>query len=196
MIFAFAVLGSAVWLVYGGSLHAPFVFDDRQSIVDNYSITTLWPPWGDGELPGPLTPPHDISTAGRPLVNLSLALNYHFGHLDPTGYHALNMVLHVLAALLVCTIVRRTLRLAYFAGRFDHVAEVLALVAAIIWTVHPLQTETVEYVTQRTELLVGLFYLATLYGSLRYWEAATSRTAPVGLPRQLPRVSWEWRAKR
>jgi tetratricopeptide (TPR) repeat protein len=55
------------------------------------------------------------------------------------------------------------------------VAEALALGTALLWAVHPLQTETVEYVTQRTELLVGLFYLAVLYCSLRYWQTDTKR---------------------
>jgi tetratricopeptide (TPR) repeat protein len=118
-----------------------------------------------------LNPPPYSSTSGRPLVNLSLALNYHFGQLDPVGYHAFNVVVHVLSALVLWAIVRRTLRLEYFAGRFDRVSGPLALAVALVWALHPLQTEAVIYVTQRTELMMAFFYLATLYGSLRYWAA-------------------------
>ena len=172
---AVAVLAGAVWAVYGRSVDAPFVFDDKVSIIGNTSIEQLWPLVGDAEHPGPLRPPHHTPVAGRPLVNLSLALNYHYGQLNPYGYHVLNMCLHVLTALLVFALVRRTLWLPYFQGRFDRAAGPLALVVALLWALHPLQTETVVYVTQRTELMVALFYLATLYGSLRYWQAATPR---------------------
>ena len=89
----------------------------------------------------------------------------------PRGYHLFNLMVHVLSAWLVMAIVRRTLILDYFEGRFQDASRTLALIAALVWAVHPLQTETVVYITQRTELLVGFFYLATLYASLRYWNA-------------------------
>ncbi|HVU86337.1 MAG TPA: tetratricopeptide repeat protein [Pirellulales bacterium] len=168
------LLIGAVLAIYAPALHAPFIFDDRVSIVENPSIRSAWPLVGTDERPGPLRPPRDVSTAGRPLVNLTLALNYQSGRLDPTGYHAFNVAIHILAALLLWRLVRRTLLLAYFSDRLAGVADPLAFVAALVWAVHPLQTEAVEYVTQRTELLVSLFYLGTLYASLRYWSA----TAP------------------
>ena len=68
-----------------------------------------------------------------------------------------------------------TLELPFFGGRFDQVAGVLALAVALSWWLHPLQTEAVVYVTQRTELLVSFCYLATLYASLRFWEAYACR---------------------
>src|SRR5207253_2214235 len=61
------------------------------------------------------------------------------------------------------------------AGRFNLSAGWLAPAVALIWALHPLQTETVIYATQRTELLMALFYLATLYCSMRYWLTADSR---------------------
>ncbi len=161
--------------VYGRALDAPLVFDDHSSVVDNPSILSLWPPIGAADTPGPLRPPQQASTAGRPLVNLSLAVNYRFGALEPRGYHVFNLVIHALSALLVWGIVRRSLRLEFFAERFTRVADWLALCVALVWAVHPLQTEAVEYITQRTELLVGFFYLATLYVSMRYWGATAPR---------------------
>ena len=72
--------------------------------------------------------------------------------------------------------VYRTLQLDFFVGRFDLAAPWLAFLTAILWALHPLQTEAVTYITQRTELLVGFFYLATLYASLRYWTANSRGT--------------------
>lgn len=168
------ILAGILWAVYGRAVGSPFIFDDSSSVRDNPSIVRLWPLVGDAQQPGPLNPSKDMTTSGRPLVNLTLALNYHFGGLDPTGYHVFNLLVHLLAALLLWSIVRRTLRLEYFGGRFTTVSNPLAFLVAILWAVHPLQTETVIYVTQRTELMVGVFYLATLYGSLRYWDATST----------------------
>ncbi len=178
-IVAIVLLAGSVWLVYGRAVDCPFIFDDKASVSDNPSIVRLWPLWGDSEHPGPLNPPSETTTSGRPLVNLSFALNYHFGRLDPVGYRLFNIAVHALSALLLLAIVSRTLGLQYFEGRFDRAKGLLALAAALLWAVHPLQTETVVYITQRTELLMGFFYLATLSGSLRYWAAA-SPVARVG----------------
>ncbi|HMB95232.1 MAG TPA: hypothetical protein VKK61_04260 [Tepidisphaeraceae bacterium] len=162
---------AALAVVYARALNVPFVFDDTVSIVKNPSIVRLWPLFGVGGNPGPLNPTSGIPTAGRPLVNLSFAINYHFGGLNTFGYRLFNLILHAMSALLIWRILARALRLDYFAGRFDRAAEPLALAVALLWAVHPLNTETIIYTTQRTELMVGLFYLATFYGCLRYWGA-------------------------
>ena len=113
-----ALIVGAVWIVYGRALNAPFVFDDSVSVIDNRSIIRLWPLVGDAQHPGPLNPPKETTTSGRPLVNLSLAVNYYFGQFNPVGYHVFNLIVHVLSALLVMAIVRRTLCLEYFEGKF------------------------------------------------------------------------------
>ncbi len=173
------LLAVAVWAVYGPALSAPIVYDDHVTVLLNPSIRHLWP-LVDGTGSAPLSPPASNPTSGRPLVNFTLALNYAIGGANPVGYRVFNILLHTLSAWLVWGIVRRTLRLEYFHGRFEHAAEPLALAVALVWALHPLQTEAIEYVTQRTELMVALFYLATLYAGLRYFAAAEPR----------PRAAW------
>ena len=168
---AAGVLGTAVCLVYVPALSAPLVFDDYHSILLNGSIKSLWPLMGNRGT-APLSPPDASPTAGRPLVNLTLALNYAISGTDLDSYRVFNILLHVLAALVLWGLVRRTLRLEYFGGKFGRAADPLALLVALVWALHPLQTEAIEYVTQRTELMVSLFYLATLYCSLRYFTAS------------------------
>jgi tetratricopeptide (TPR) repeat protein len=165
------LLTASVWTVYGRAIHAPFVFDDYNSVLANASIKSLWPLIGSATEPGPLQPPSQFCTAGRPLVNFTLALNYHFGQLDPTGYHLFEIVLHILSGALIWGLVRRTLSLPFFGGRFENVANALALAVTVLWALHPLQSEAVIYVTQRTELMVSFCYVATLYASLRYWQS-------------------------
>ncbi len=94
--------------------------------------------------------------------------------LNPTSYHVFNLVVHCLSALLLMAIVRQILHLACFREQFATVGDGLAFLAALAWALHPLQVETVVYVTQRTELMVGLCYFATFYASLRYWSAGDS----------------------
>jgi protein O-mannosyl-transferase len=165
-----AILMAFIVVAYWPAFSAPFIYDDDDAIVRNPSITSLWPLFGTTAKPGPLNPEVDRPTAARPLVNLSFAMNYFFGDLNPSGYHAVNVIIHFLNAVLLWAIVRRTLRVPYFAGRFDASAGWLALAIALLWALHPLQTEAVVYVTQRSELMMAWFYFATLYSSLRYWS--------------------------
>jgi tetratricopeptide (TPR) repeat protein len=161
-----AVLLAAVnAAVYARSLDVPFIFDDITSIPENPNIQTLWPPWRS------MSPPPQLGAAGgRPLVGLSLAVNYALGGLDVRGYHVFNLLVHVLAALALWGVAARTLASPRVGGRFG--GRGAAFAVALVWSVHPLLTEPVAYVVQRTELLMGLFYLLTLYASLRAWDAA------------------------
>jgi protein O-mannosyl-transferase len=171
----FLVLAVAVCAVYGRTIESPFIFDDLPGIVKNPSIVRLWPPIGDARQRGPLNPPPLAPTARRPLPNLTFALNYRLGGLDPRGYHLVNLALHVLTAAVLAAVVRRTLRLPYFGGgAWERAAGPVSLVVALVWALHPLDTEAVVYVTQRTELLVALFYLTTLWAAIRYWTAGSA----------------------
>ncbi len=153
--------GAAIALAaYHNSFGGPFLFDDEQSILHNPSIrsfaTALAPPGGFG-----------FTVSGRPLLNLSLALNYAVSGTDVWSYHALNLMIHVLAGLTLFGLVRRTLALPVLARRFSGQELPAAFVIALLWTLHPLQTESVTYLIQRAESLMGLFYLLTLYGLVR-----------------------------
>ena len=94
--------------------------------------------------------------------------------MQPWGYHALNLAIPILAGLVLFGIVRRTLLRPIMAERFGEQATPLALAIALIWTVHPLQTEAVTYVVQRAESLMALFYLLTLYCFIRGVESKGS----------------------
>ena len=148
--------------VFANGLRGVFIFDDVFAILNNSSIHHLWPI-------GPvLHPPLDVTTAsGRPLVNLSFALNYYFGGENPWGYHVVNVLIHICAALLLFGVLRRSFRLPVLADRLGRAATPLALAVALLWAVHPLQTESVTYVAQRAESGIGLFYLLVLYCVIR-----------------------------
>jgi len=176
------VLVVAGALAYATGFSNPFLYDDQTAIVKNPQIRTLSP------LSVPLTPPRDTPVAGRPLVNLSLAANYAYGGLDVTGYHVTNLALHLLTALVLFGVVRRTLP----GGSKDpqpRTADGLALAAALVWVLHPLNTEVVNYTVQRTESLMALCYLTTLYCAIRAkahperwpWRAAALVACAAGM---------------
>ena len=155
-------------LVYSNSLSSPFLFDDINSIVGNRQIRQLVP------LSVPLSPPRDTPVAGRPLVNLTFAINYAVGGLNPWGYHLANVVIHVIAALVLFGLVRRT-------NACGHPSTNVALVGALLWMLHPLNTEAVNYLSQRTESMMGLLYLFTLYCSVRRWNIAAVIACAAGM---------------
>jgi Flp pilus assembly protein TadD len=148
-------------LTYANSLSGPLLFDDQSSILTNAQIRHLWP------LVETFTPPRDSVLASRPIVNFSFAINYAIGGLSVRGYHIGNVTLHIVNALVLFGIIRRTLMTSKLRDRFATASDGIALASALIWMVHPLQTESVDYVTQRTELMMGLFYLLTLYCAIR-----------------------------
>jgi protein O-mannosyl-transferase len=156
--------------VYFPSLGGPFLFDDIPAVVENESIRDL------GQPARVLHPPaQGAGIDSRPVINLSLALNYAVGGLNPHGYRLANVAIHVLAALALFGLVRRTLALPGLPERLPAVALPVAGATALLWTLHPLQTETVICVIQRTEAIVSLWYLLALYCFSRAISAERNR---------------------
>ncbi len=207
-------------VAYRSSFAGAFVLDDGPAISLNSHIKALWP------LSRAMSAPPEVTVAGRPVVSLSLALNYALAPADVRdvlsapgpaspagdlaryrrnlwGYHAMNVTIHVLAGLALFGVVRRTLAaVPAVAPR----ATPLALITALIWVVHPLQTGSVTYVVQRAESLMGLFVLLTLYCAIRahgpgrrWWAVASVAACAAGMATKevtvvapLLVLLWDW----
>ncbi|MCC6846983.1 MAG: tetratricopeptide repeat protein [Deltaproteobacteria bacterium] len=144
------LLVGAVLIAYANALRAPFLFDDA-GILESPALHAL--SWAT------------VRGTTRPLVQLSFALDWALGGANPLGYHVVNVATHCLAALALYGVAARTLG-----------TTATALTIALVWALHPLQTESVTYVVQRAESLSGLFSLVTLYATIR--GAAAARPAP------------------
>lgn len=166
--YAPVLLLAAGLALYANSFNTTFIFDDV-SITDNNHLHTLWPLWRT------IFAPADLADSGRPVVTLTLLLNYAAGGLDVGGYRAVNIAIHLLASLVLYGVMRRTLLGPALRDRFGPASAALALVVALLWLVHPLQTECVCYTSQRSESLMGLFYLLTLYCAIREMDSAHHR---------------------
>lgn len=158
---------------YANSFAGAFVYDDRTAVAENESIRQLWPPFAA------LLPPAEAGTGGRPLANLTFAVSYALSGFAPWGYHLVNIVIHVLAALALFGVVRRTLGQPSLREHFGAHALPLGATIAGLWAVHPLQTQVVTYISQRTESLMALFYLLTLYCFIRGSERHPQRWFPL-----------------
>lgn len=147
-------------LVYWNALSNPFVFDDFGAIVNNPTIRQM-----SGAT---LSPPEATPVAGRPLSNLSFAVSNSMSGMDAAGFRAGNLAIHIACAILLMLLVERTLSRSNVAN-----APWLAFAAALLWVVHPLNSEPVDYLTQRTESLMALFFLLTMYAA----SASLGKTA-------------------
>lgn len=147
-----AALGILAWSnVYS----CTFIFDDMNTITDNGRLHRLWPPWDA------------VSVPTRFVAELSFALNHAIGGFNPADFHVTNLVIHIVAGLLLYGLVRRTLCLPSLADRFGRSSATLAFFVAALWLVHPLQTESVTYIVQREESLMGALFLAVFYAFVR-----------------------------
>ena len=142
---AVALIVVCVAACYANSLGNNFVFDDKAVILDNRLLRSL------------ANLPRLLIASYRPLRDISHAFDFALWGENPTGFHLTNIVTHLANTLLVFWLVRRlTATLA------------AALIAALLFAVHPLQTDAVTYISGRRDVLFSLFYLAAFHCYLTY----------------------------
>lgn len=143
------ILVAAVLAAYANSFSGAMILDDNLIVAASQTKGTF--------------SLDDAMNSARPVVDVSFALNHAVGGLNPWGYHAVNLTIHILATLALFGLVRRSINLTPATSINPRMSVGLAFTAALLWGVHPLQTESVTYIIQRGESMMGLFYLLTLY---------------------------------
>jgi tetratricopeptide (TPR) repeat protein len=131
-------------IAYWNSFDVPFVFDDFTTIQSNSSVQ-----FGDSlaRIPSNLW--------FRTLLYMTFAGNYVVGGQNVWGYHLVNLLLHLLNAVLIYILAKKILSRA----STPFPANVLAFLASAFFLVHPVQTESVTYISSRSELLSTFFYI-------------------------------------
>jgi len=142
----FVAIVGLVALAYAGSLGGAFVSDDTVTVVRNEVIRGL-----DGAHLVRIATTFDDANY-IPVKVLSVAIDYHFWELDPVGHHLTNVLIHIGCALLVYLVLRRL-----------QASGGAALAVALLWALHPLQVESVAWISERKNVLSGLFFFATFY---------------------------------
>jgi tetratricopeptide (TPR) repeat protein len=159
------LLALAAGIAYANSLDGLFIFDDSRIYYNTYiRIASL--DW------------HSLSTAflrseptTRPVANLSFALNYYLHGYRVWGYHLVNLLIHLstgcfLYLLIITTLATpglRSYRDRCHADPHRFAPEWLAFFAALLWLLHPVQTQSVSYVVQRMNSMAAMFYIISLF---------------------------------
>ncbi len=169
-IAVFFLVAIASTAIYFNSLNNGFHFDDIHHIVNNAYIRSL------KNIPLFFVDLKTFSiyelTHYRPLLLVSHALNYYFGRLNPVGFHIGNLILHVGTAFLVFLVVQTML---------DRKKTFIAVSAALIFALHPFNSEAVNYISARSSVMGSFFYLLAFYCWVRFRQAAGSSKQLAGV---------------
>lgn len=150
---ASALLVVAVGVAYRNSISAAFVFDDIPELVKEPNFRSF-----------------DAAVATRrPVGAVSFWANIRLLGLTPPVLRVPNIAIHAITGWLLFCLLRVLLPRALTTAT-RRATDALALLVALLWTVHPLQTQAVTYVVQRYESLMGMFFLASVLLSAKYLE--------------------------
>ena len=168
---AFFILLVLIFVIYGNSLQADWHLDDSQNILSNPRITitqitstslaqTFFASVDNGLYLG--------NKVYRPIPCLTFALNWYFGKNNVFGYHLVNVSIHFLTAFflfLSMLWLYKTPRMKFQQAEGNSYA--IAIFAAILWGVNPVQTQAVTYIVQRMASMAAMFYIIGIYLYLR-----------------------------
>lgn len=161
-------------LIYSNSFNVTWHMDDRPNIVDNRTLHltsimphNLWQTFFANQGKAP--------KLYRPLPCLSFAINWYIGQDNTFGYHLVNFGFHLASAWLLYLLILKLLAVLKLKGSFNfgH-SKNIALLAPILWAIHPIQTQAVTYIVQRMAVMAAFFYIL---GMLYYVKARTAETS-------------------
>ncbi len=166
LLIAIVLITVSAVIIYSRITSAPFIFDDEFIIVKN-----VWT--------------HNFSTlqfADKRFIGfLTFAINYQLGGLDTFGYHIVNIAIHIINGVLVYMLVVSLFKSAALEGYSCRAqtdpAPTVALTAALLFTVHPVNIMAVTYIVQRFASLATLFYLLSLVLYLRWMRARSQKAS-------------------
>jgi len=167
-IFHFFLLTLIIATCYFGTLSNSWHFDDYNNIVWDKSIRIESLSWEQVKKP---IYSENGDIRDRPLAVLSFAVNYLFSGLDTTGYHVVNIFIHIISSFFIYLVFVTTLDI-YRQKNKNSIPENLlkdiALLGAVFWAIHPIQTQAVTYIVQRMASMAAMFYMISLYFYLKF----------------------------
>lgn len=159
-------------LAYSNTFNVPFHFDDINIIVNNPAVKDFGYFLDDSKLDQLHTHYIDhirVVMEQRFVGMFTFLLNYRLGGFNTIGYHIFNISVHLLNSLLLYLLIKLTFETPFMkSSRLRGSSGTIALLSALVFTVHPIQTQAVTYIAQRFTALATLFYLATIYFFARW----------------------------
>lgn len=159
-----------VGIIYSNSLDSSWHLDDYHNIVKNpwIHIDDLYPEtigktffaaYDRGAYTG--------ENVFRPAAMLSFALNWYFHQASVTGYHVTNIVIHAMAGFLLFLSIYTLLDTPNIRQKYGDNRYSIALLASVLWAVHPIQVQAITYIVQRMASMAGMFFIGAVYTYLK-----------------------------
>lgn len=173
---------------YSNTFNGEFQFDDDAIVIRNPYVKDISKFFE-------VNPLINISSGGRPVTTFTFSLNYYFGGFDVRWYHITNLLIHISNGILIFYLVLLAMKSPKLTAKTvilsiserSHHASLVSLIATALFLLHPIQTEAVSYISQRSELLVSFFYLSSL---IAYVKARLQTPDPSLQTIRLKSVSW------
>jgi Flp pilus assembly protein TadD len=166
---ALAATAVAAFLVYLPTLNYRLVWDDRKLVLDNPQLISgsVAHVFTSTFIPADSTMGPSWTKYYRPLVSLSLLVDHRFSGFNASAYHLTNILLHVVATVLFVLLLQLLFRSVW-----------VTLLAGLVFALHPVHSESVAFVSARTDLLMTVFVLGALLAALTYLRRGTGAEKP------------------
>ncbi len=156
---AFLLLGIIIILCYSNTFHSSWHFDDYPNIlfnpnlhIENLSLEDLKGSFYEAG--------SNQSRFRRPTAAVTFAVNWYFGKDNVAGYHSVNIFIHILTAFFLFLATAQLFRTPALVSLYnENQVYFCALLSAVFWAVHPIQTQAVTYIVQRMASLAAMFYI-------------------------------------
>lgn len=156
------LLSALLLLAYSNTFNASWHLDDFNNITKNSQIhiNNLYP---DELYNAAFEHTGNTRVFYRPLAYLSFSFNWYFGKTDVTGYHIVNIAIHILTSFILYLAVQALFKTPALIGRYKESGHFIALLSALLWATNPIQTQAVTYIVQRMAIIAALFYVLGIY---------------------------------
>ena len=159
-VFILLLFTGLVFGLYSNTLESPFTFDDTVKIERNTHIRVTQFSFKE------ILDAGLKSSKTRFIAFISFALNYYFNRYDPFGYHIVNNIVHILSGFFLYLFLAATLKTSSLSSRYHH-PDLIAFLAALIWLIHPVQTQSVTYIMQRMTGMASMFFILSFWCYVR-----------------------------
>jgi tetratricopeptide (TPR) repeat protein len=159
---SYVVVALAALIVFFNTFQNDFAFDDESVIQNNESITKL------SNIPSFFTGDNGfhkvIGKYYRPIVSISYTLDYALYGLSPKGFHVTNVIIHIIASLLLF----RIFTLLFAKSKY---CNIISLLVTLVFVVHPIHTESVSWISGRTDSIATLFFFAAFLYYVKFTDS-------------------------
>ena len=162
-IFSILIILSIAFLSYFNTFTNSFHFDDFKYILNNEGLKEDFQHVFLSYLCFPTC--HDIlsNLSNRPIIFYTLHLNHSLGGFNVFGFHVVNLTVHIITCLLIFLFAKEILSINRFLKTSDQSKNKLniPLISALLFAVHPMNTQVITYITGRTTSIAVCFYMAS-----------------------------------